>query len=241
MLMRAAHEGGFQTNLLRGEKIVLVRRNHHHLFGLEIECRHCAQIRFGIGLVVMKRLRRKHAVPRQAAELRHVHQQRGVAVGECGDDVIFLQPLQTFDGVRPRLQAMPHPIQMIFLGFGQIVYFEFHQQVIEDQAMQRVDFGPWQFAARHTIHRRAITRAPCVGKLWPIHAQPACFAPRAAILDDAAAKIDAGAEYVEGERLDVGQIGGHGQCIRVVGGSTEFYFALPRRRCHTTSAVTSGE
>ena len=99
---RPRDEGGLQAELLRGLQIVVVRGDHHHLLRRQAEqlCR--AKIGFRIGLVVLEQFRRHDQVPRQAGELRHVGQQRDVAVGQRRDDVFRLQPRQSWRRCRAR-------------------------------------------------------------------------------------------------------------------------------------------
>ena len=125
------------------------------------------------------------------------------------NDKTRFQALQPLHPIRPGLQAVPHAIQMDFLVLAQIVDIQLHQQIVEDHPVQRIDLGPRQLAARHTVHRRPVTRAPRIGKPGPVHAQSLGLAPCATVPDEAAAKISASAKDIEGERLDIACVDRH--------------------------------
>ena len=122
----------FRPILLRGFQVAVVGGDHHHLLRRQAEQFRRAEIGFRIGLVVLEQFRRHDEVPRQAGELRHVGQQRDVAVGERRDDVFLLQPRQPRHAVRPRMQAVPAHGEVVQIGLAQSL-----DRKLRDQLFQR--------------------------------------------------------------------------------------------------------
>ncbi|GCC48028.1 hypothetical protein chiPu_0032469, partial [Chiloscyllium punctatum] len=155
--------------LLRVLEVVIVGGNHHHLLRRQAQQLRGAEIGFRIGLVMLEQLGRHHEVPGKACELRHVGQQRDIAVGERRDDILGLQPGQAGDAVRPPVQAMPAQRQMIQVGFGQPVDAELRDQLLQRAAVQDVedDVAVLRVLA-HLIHRGRIDRTPAVDQRGPV-------------------------------------------------------------------------
>ena len=205
---RARHEGGLQPEFLRGLQIVVVGGHHHHLLRRQAQkfCR--AEIGFGIGLVVLEQLGRHDQVPRQACKLRHVGEQRDIAVGERRDDVFCLQPRQPRDAVRPRMQPMPAHREMVQIGVGQSLDPELLDQFFQRAAVQHVEDHIAAFGMlAHLVHRGGVDRAPAVDQRGPVGLDAARLRPCGEIIDQAGAPIDHGAEHVEHQRFDGGNIG----------------------------------
>ena len=118
-LHRPRHERRAQAGARGSVEIVLVRGDHHHFAGREAEQPRRALVHLAVPLVVPEELRRQHAVPRQAAVLRHVGEQRDVAVRQRRDHELLLEPLQPGDRVLPRREAMPGAVEVILLGVGE--------------------------------------------------------------------------------------------------------------------------
>ena len=102
---------GFQSERFRGVEIAGVRRHHHHGLWLQVEELPGHQIGFLVGLVVPDKLGREDAIPGEAAELRHVRQQREVAVRERGDHVPFAETREPGYRIGPWLETMPGAVE----------------------------------------------------------------------------------------------------------------------------------
>src|SRR5439155_10017484 len=101
--------------------------------------------------------------------------------------------------VGPWREPMPNAIELGHFASGK-PQTEASQQGNEVRPMKLIEARPGYRAAPHLIHRRAIPRAPSVGKSIPVdaHAMVASDAPHLA--RDAAVPVDDGPENVEQER-----------------------------------------
>jgi hypothetical protein len=79
-LERAVNKGGSQAVLLRGLEVVVVGGDHHDLFRLEVEELRSEKVNFGVRFVAANVFRGQNAIPRQSGVLRHIREQRDVAV-----------------------------------------------------------------------------------------------------------------------------------------------------------------
>jgi hypothetical protein len=140
-------------------------------------------------------------VPGKPRPLCHVDEQGDVAVGERGDDVTLLEPRQPFDGVRPGVQAVPDPVKVILLFFGQGLDAELAEQLLERDAVEVVELRPGELAVAHPVHRGRVPAPPGVGEGRPFHVEVLVSAEFLALPDDGRAPVQDRAEHVEDERF----------------------------------------
>ena len=191
--------GRLQPEFLRRVEIAGVRGDHHDGARLDVPELRSHQIGFAIRLVALHDLGREYGVPGQARLLGHVGQQRHVAVRQRRNDEFLLEPRETLNRVRPRLEPMPHVVQVPLLFLGQVLDLVLDEQLVEDHAVQRVELRPGQVALAHAVHRRAVAPAPRVGELRPVDGQPLRLAEALAFRNQRPAPVDDRAEGIEHE------------------------------------------
>src|SRR5271170_7531032 len=94
---------------------------------------------------------------------------------------------------------MPDEIPVHLFLFGQTGDVVFHEQLVEEHAVENVELGPGHGAVADFVHRGAVTGAPFVGELTPVNLEVFLFAPHRALANDGAAPVDDGAESVKDE------------------------------------------
>ena len=119
VLVGAVNETRAQSQVPRGSEIADVCGHHHDLFGFQAEKFGGREVHFAIRLIVPRQLRPEDQVPRQARLLRHICEQRDVAIGERRDNVLLLQTREARDRVRPGLQPVPYLVPVVFFDFAQ--------------------------------------------------------------------------------------------------------------------------
>ena len=63
----------------------------------------------------------QHHIPWKSRKFRHVNDQSHITVGERANDVMLFQPLQPSHRIRPWIESMPRPIQMLNFFFRQLI------------------------------------------------------------------------------------------------------------------------
>ena len=136
--------------------------------------------------------------------LRHVRQQRHVAVAQRRDGEALPQPEQPRPRVGPPAQPVPDSVEMVSLRLAQALQTEARQQlVVQDAPVQRVDRLEGQLAPAHPGHHRLVPRSELVSELRPVDVgDPALGCEGRPIAGDAGAPVHHRAEDVEGESLD---------------------------------------
>jgi hypothetical protein len=166
VLKRAGDEGRGQAGPAGGGQVGLVRRGQHDLTGLEPEQRGWPQVRLRIRLVRPRHVGAEDQVPRQAAGLCHVKQQRRVPVGQRPHDVAALDRRDPGHAVGPRWQEVPgagQPVQ--FMGVkGARVEPQPAEHIIEVLPVQYVQGDEGPLARTHPPHRRLVLAPPGVGE-----------------------------------------------------------------------------
>ena len=119
-----------------------------------------------------------------------------VAVGARRDHEALLQPGEAGHGVRPRVEPVPGERELVALR-GRQVEVELGEHVVERLAVEHVEHDPLALAAAHRLELRLVAPAPRVGH--GLARQP----ERRRLAGDARAPVDAGAEDVEEERLQL--------------------------------------
>jgi hypothetical protein len=107
VLKRAVHERGPHSDASRRLEISYVRRHHHDLLRPNSEEVGSREVQFRVGLVPLRQLGRKNAVPRQLRVFCHVGQQGHIAVGQRSYDVLLLQTRQPLHRVGPGVEPVP--------------------------------------------------------------------------------------------------------------------------------------
>src|SRR5262249_30285133 len=156
-----------QTAAGRSLEIVVVSSDHHALLGLQAKRLGRDRVGLGLRLVVMRWLGSEHGVPWQSGPLRHVDDQRDVAVRARGEDEAATQPGQSGNGVGPRVEAMPGAIQVVDLRFTEALDAELDEQTIEAHAVEIVELGPGQLALADAREHGLVETAPGIGELRP--------------------------------------------------------------------------
>src|SRR6202011_724375 len=126
--------------------------------------------------------------------------------GKRCDGELLLQPGQAPHGVRPRVEPVPGPVELVDAVVGHRYDSRGCEQVVEHHAMQVVDPGPRKFTPAHSIHRRGISGPPAVGEARPILLHPMALAELLELANDAGTPINDGPEHVErqGKRVHHG-------------------------------------
>lgn len=183
--------------------------DQHEFARREAEEPRGTEIGFRVRLVVAEEFRREHAVPGQARVLRHVDEERDVAVGKCREGEAALEQRQAAARVGPRPQPVPDPVQMVLFGLGEAGDAELPQQIVEDPAVQGIDRRPGELPRAHARHRGPVARAPRVRERGPIDAQRLRAPELAALANDRAAPVDHGAKDIERQGADLVLPGTH--------------------------------
>src|SRR5699024_10256212 len=110
---RAANEDGAQTEFRGGFEITVVGGDQGDLRGFEPEDVGGVQIRGGIGFVGTGHLGPEDGVPGQPRTFGDVESQTHIRVRQWGDDESILQPSQSGDRIRPRIEPVPGEIDLI--------------------------------------------------------------------------------------------------------------------------------
>ena len=203
VLLGPDDEAGRQAAFLRRRQVAVVGGAQHHLVRLEIHAVDHAEIGFGVGLVVVEGLAREAVVPRDAAVLGHVDQERHVAVAEGRHDVLLLHHADALDRIGPRPELVPEMRELpraLLAGMLQVALL---QQHLEGFLVQVVDAGPRQLALAHARHLRLVEAAPVVGEAGPVGFESVFLAELGQVLDQAAAPVDHRAEHVEDADFEV--------------------------------------
>src|SRR5215207_2146380 len=119
-------------------------------------------------LVAAEQLRGKDHVPGQTRVLRHVHEQRDVAVGQRTDDVTPLQPGKTFDGVPPTVQAMPTAVEPVAVSLVEPLDAEPFDQFIKGLAMKVIEVGPRDSPRPDLVLGRLVAAPPRIDQAGPV-------------------------------------------------------------------------
>src|SRR6185437_4611378 len=209
VLMRTDDEAGRQAALLRRREVAVVGGAQHHLVRLEIHAVDHAEIGFGVGLVVLEGLAREAVVPRDAAVLCHVDQQRDVAVGQRGDNELLLHHADALDRIGPRTELVPEVGEFPRPRLAGMLQAALLQQHLEGLLVEVVDARPRQLALANAAYLRLVEAAPVVGEARPVGLHPVFLADFGQVLDQAAAPVHHRAEHVEDADLEVAEILGH--------------------------------
>ncbi len=119
-----------------------MRGDEHERLRRHAEQVGAAEVGLPVRLVVVEQFGGDHAVPRQTGPLGHVDQQRHVAVGKRCDGELFLQPRQSGHGVRPRVEPVPRPVELVDLAVAHRHDPGAVEEIVEDHAVQVVDSRP---------------------------------------------------------------------------------------------------
>src|SRR5882724_8927220 len=203
VLRRPRHERRAQAERARRREVAVVRGDHHALAWRQPEERGRRQVGLGLGLVVPRDLRAEDGVPREPTILRHVDDQRDVAVRERREDELLLEAREAGHGVGPGVEAVPGTVQVIDLGLREPLDGELGQELVEALAVEIVELRPRAPAAAHLVHRGLVEAAPRIGEPGPVHAEALRLAERLALADEARPPVHHRAEDIEGERFDV--------------------------------------
>ncbi|WP_186071599.1 hypothetical protein [Burkholderia gladioli] len=119
-----------------------------------------------------------------------------------------MQAPQTGDDIRPGVQSLPDVVQVLGIRLQQAV-----QATPSTRAFQRVEPQcgqalPRALAIENRLESGQQQPRPFGGDGGPVDFRPSRPAPRAALLDDAAPIVGAGAIDVEHQRLDAVRSGG---------------------------------
>ena len=98
---------------------------------------------------------------------------------------------------------MRNAVQIVNVIFSKPAYVVLHQQVVENEPVQRVNLQPRQCSRPHTVHGRPITGAPGVNKARPVGVNPVLCTESSGFADQAAAPVHDGTEHIEGQCLHV--------------------------------------
>ena len=114
---------------------------------------------------------------------------------------------QTWPCVGPRREALPG-MRQLFASIGiesfQAVVMKY---LVQRQAVEPVEVGPWQLTAAHPIHRRDVQRAPCIGQALPVTMNAVELADPLRFSGHTRAPIHRGAEYIKRQSSHCAQIG----------------------------------
>ena len=135
--------------------------------------------------------------------LCHVGEKGDVAVGESGDYVTRLEPLESRRRVGPCVEPVPRLVEVDLFVLSEAGDLEPIEKLVEDHAVEVVDAGPGELAASDAGHRRSVARSPGVGELGPVDVgQTLAVSEHLALSGDAAAPVDNRSEDIEYEGLD---------------------------------------
>src|SRR5262249_52630467 len=134
----------------------------------------------------------------------HIGHQGYVAVGHWGNDEPMLQAVQTRHRVRPWPQVMPGQVELRLGSVAEASNMEGVEHFLQRQAVQPIQVGPGECAVTHFVHEGTILGAPGVGKGAPVGHHPMDSSKLYAVLDDAAAPVDYGTEYIKDQGLHLG-------------------------------------
>ena len=104
--------------------------------------------------------------------------------------------------VRPAVQPVPHPVEVVAFVLVQARQSEAWQQFVEDFPMQDVQLHVGAVPLAHRRHRRLVAGAPGIGESRAIDLEAPGCAERLAFTDHRSAPVDHGAEHVEAQCLD---------------------------------------
>jgi hypothetical protein len=83
---------------------------------------------------------------------------------------------------------------------------EIDEQLVQNHAMQAIEFRPWQVACAHPVHRRLIAASPCVGEFDRVDFQSLPGRQFLHLLRDGCPPVHDGPERVEDKRFHTGEI-----------------------------------
>ncbi|MGY2935725.1 hypothetical protein ACVWZ6_005327 [Bradyrhizobium sp. GM6.1] len=108
----------------------------------------------------------------------------------------------------PRVQAVPPLGEVIEIGLGQAWNRKLRDQFFERAAMQIIEHDVAALGMfAHVIHRSHVHAAPAVDQGGPVGADAAALRPPDEVGDQAGAPVDDGAEHVEDQGFDGGEVG----------------------------------
>ena len=194
---RTWKEGGHQTQVSGGCKVIVMSRCHHYLSGLQIKQAANTEVCFRVGFIVAEQVGTEDQVPGQPGMLCHVRKQRDVTVRKRGDGESPLEARQAGDGIRPGIEAMPAKGDIAQIGFSQTLDRELLDQPVQRSAMQAVKFGPATLATVYAVHGRVIGGPPCVDESHPVGHNSTLLAEAGQCRDKTTAPVDHRAEGVE--------------------------------------------
>ncbi len=160
-----------------------MRRRHHHLARPQVQQPGDAQIGLRVRLEVAEQVGAEDHVPRDAGELRHVQQQRDVAVRQRPDDEARLQPGQAGHRIRPGVQPVPAQVDMDQVLLRQARDAELARPAgrarrgagyrASSRAVRPCGRGPWRAGRRRARHPPAPASRRCTPRLAPYAARSA--------------------------------------------------------------------
>src|SRR5439155_21163264 len=146
------HEDSLEAQPARHGEIVVVRRDQRALIRLEPEHGRRAEVTARLRLVEARDLRAENRIPRQSRALGHVDQERHVAVGQRGEDVLALEPREARHGIGPRIEAMPGAVEIVEVSGHHALDAELSDDLAQALPVEVVELGPSALAASHFLH-----------------------------------------------------------------------------------------
>ena len=194
-------EGRPETGGPGAVQVMGVSGDHHHALRGKAQEVGGGLVDGGIGLVLPGQLGPTGRSPRAARRSWPCGEQGHVAIGQRRDDEPASQPLQACDCLRPRVEAVPHPVEMVLFLFGQAGEAEPVQESVEYLTVKDVDLRTRPLPQPHAAHGGLVSASPGVGELRPVRVDPLLGADPAALAGDRATPVDDGAEHVARQRL----------------------------------------
>ena len=113
MLVRPRNVAGAQTTRCSGSKVIAVRRDHHALRRIEIECFARREINEWLRLVVAGNLRAEDRIPRKFVATREIGHQRYVSVRHRCEQIFWLEARERRRDVWPGVEPVPSERQFV--------------------------------------------------------------------------------------------------------------------------------
>jgi hypothetical protein len=127
----AGDEGRTETAARGRDQIVVVGGDHQTFCGGEPEVVRGSAIYLRQRLELARDFSTEDDVPGQAGALCHVDDQRDVPVRERGQDKRPLEAREAGHGIRPGVQSMLHPVQVVEFRVGEVRQVELADQLVE--------------------------------------------------------------------------------------------------------------